>query len=143
MGKHPRAASYRVGLPGEGWKPAPMKDVQVAWAHRDAPAGIRVHSECVGHGDAGLDEFLDHLRIGWTAWTVESRAEERLVDRAALRARVTATLDGVPFRHEFLLVKKDGCLFDLSLSARPDAFEAARPAFERVVAGFRFPVETR
>jgi hypothetical protein len=117
-----------------------MKDVQVAWIHVRAPATIRIHSECANHGDGTLDQFLDHLRIGWTQWQVLEEKDVRLVDRAALQAVVTAELDGVSWKHEIVLVKKNGCLFDLTYSARPDVFEVGRADFRQVVGSFRFPV---
>ncbi len=139
--QQPHEATYRVGLPGGGFEPVKVKHSQVAWIDRSLGATIRVHSECTGHGDARLDQFLDHLRIGWSSWQVLDTHPETLVGREALRAHVRARLDGILFEHEFWIVKKDGCLFDLSVSAPPGSFARALPAFHRVVKGFRFPLE--
>ncbi len=139
--KAPREATYAFGNPGGNWRPAPpSKHLQVAWIHHSRAATIRIHSECSDHGDGTLEQFLDHLRIGWTQWQVLETSQERMADRAALRAVVTAELDGVTFKHEFVILKKNGCLFDLSYSARPEAFPTGRGDFLRVVSGFRFPV---
>ncbi len=140
-GKAPREATYRVGLPGDGWRPLADRDLQVAWVQPETGAAIRVFSECSGHGDPRLDQALDHLRIGWTNWQVIDTRRTRLVGREALVARVEADLDGVRFRHEFWIVKKNGCLFDLSYSAPPAAFEGHVADFRRVVEGFSFPVD--
>jgi hypothetical protein len=142
VGKRSRfEATYRFGLPGQGWKPAAGgKGVQVAWRSAEVRGVIGIHSQCEEHGDSSLDQFTDHLRIDWTRWKVISEREERLVGRAALRSIVEAELDGVKFKHELVIVKKSGCLFDLRYSARPESFERGRAAFQRVVAGFEFPV---
>ena len=140
-GKEPKEATYRVGLPGAGWRPLRERDLQVAWVRPDAGAAIRVFSECSGHGDPKLEQALDHLRVGWTNWRVLDARKTRLVGREALVAHVEAELDGVTFRHEFWIVKKDGCLFDLSYSAPPSRFDGHLADFRRVVDGFAFPID--
>lgn len=133
-------ATYRVGDPGGGWRRAAQVDgTQVAWHNPDLAGVIQVHSSCADHGDSSLDQYTDHLRIDWTDWKVLSQREERLVGRAALRTVVDAQLDGVERRQELVVVKKNGCIFDLRYAARPATFDQGRAAFGRVVAGFRFP----
>jgi hypothetical protein len=136
-----KEATYRFGDPGPGWQPVRnIEDVQVAWTKRDIGGAIEIHAQCDQQGDSALHEYTDHLRIDWTGWEVESQEEARLVDRAALHTVVTADLDGIVRRNEFWVVKKNGCLFDLRYSASPHQFEQGRPAFARVVEGFRFPL---
>ena len=65
----------------------------------------------------------------------------RLADRDALRTRVHARLDGVAVRLELVVLKKNGCLFDLTYIAAPEVFAAGYADFERVVNGFDYPVE--
>ncbi len=136
-----KEATYRFGDPGPGWQPVrDIEDVQVAWTHREIGGAIEIHAQCDGQGDSSLHEYTDHLRIDWTHWQVDSQEERRLVDRAALHTLVTADLDGVVRRNEFWVVKKHGCLFDLRYTAGPERFEQGRPAFAKVVEGFRFPI---
>jgi len=133
--------TFRFGDPGPGWQPVRnLKNVQVAWIHRDLGGAIEIHAQCDDQGDSSLDQYTDHLRIDWTSWDVESQEQTRLLGRAALHTVVTAELDGVPRRNELWVVKKNGCLFDLRYSAAPEHFEAGRAAFAEVVAGLRFPV---
>lgn len=135
-------ASYGVADPGDGWRRAGQVDgVQVAWHNRDLAGIIQIHSSCTDHGDSSLDQYTDHLRIDWTAWEVESQKEERLVGRAALRTVVVAELDGVKRKQELVVVKKNGCIFDIRYAAPPETFAQGQAAFGRVVAGFRYPVE--
>ncbi len=137
-----KETTYRFGNPGPGWQPVRnLKDVQVAWTHRELGAVIEIHAQCDGQGDSSLDQYTDHLRIDWTSWEVESQEQTRLVDRAALRTVVTAELDGVVRRNELWVVKKNGCLFDLHYSASPAGFAGGRADFARVVEGFRFPTK--
>lgn len=134
-------ARYGIGDPGTGWRPLPpLKGLQAGWANRSLGAVIDVHSRCDEHGDSSLEQFTDHLRIDWTEWKVVSQEEERLVGRAALRTVVDAELDGVSRRLELVLVKKNGCLFDLRYVAKPESYTRGRAAFQSVVRGFAFPV---
>lgn len=136
-----KEATFAFGDPGTGWTPVRnLKDVQVAWIHRELGGLIELHAQCDDQGDSSLDQFTDHLRIDWDHWEVESQEQERLVGRAALHTVALAELDGIERRNEFWVVKKNGCLFDLRYSANPTHFDDGRAAFDDVVAGFRFPV---
>lgn len=96
---------------------------------------------CDDQGDSSLEQYTDHLRIDWTQWKPLERHEERLAGRAALRTVSQGRLDGVLLQCEFVVMKKNGCLFDFMYVARPDAFENGRSQFQKVVEGFSFPVE--
>lgn len=134
-------AKYRVGLPGDGWRVHREEGSQVAWYSDEHRAIIQVRSQCQEHGDSTLQSFTDHLRIDTTEWKVLEERYVRLVERQALRSTIRAELDGGgPINMEAIVLKKNGCLFDLTLLAVPRGFEPALPAFERVVAGFAFPV---
>lgn len=136
-----KEASYRVGEPGRAWKPLRGEDgVQVAWERDPQPGVIQVRAQCEEHGDSSLASFTDHLRIDFGAWNIQQQTSLALVGREALRTRVQAELDGVPVSLELVVVKKNGCLFDLSYVSPPRAFESGLPAFDQVVAGFEFPL---
>lgn len=134
-------AAFRVGLPGEGWKVHREQDSQVAWYHPDRKAIIQVHSQCQEHGDSDLESFTDHLRIDSTDWQVLQQRYIRVVDREALRSTVMAAFDGAPpVKLELIVVKKNGCVFDLDYLAAPANFDGGLGDYEKVVAGFDFPV---
>jgi hypothetical protein len=134
--------TYAFGQPGGEWRPLRTKlpEVQVAWIHPGYAGVIEIHAACDEQGDSSLEQYTDHLRIDWTDWQVESQAREQIIDREALRTIVVASLDGVPRKNELVVVKKNGCLFDLRYSADPTRFDRGRQDFARVVGGFRFPV---
>ena len=160
-GKGKREATYEVGLPGQGWKAHRReKSAQVAWHHEALPLLISVYSLCQEHGDASLESFTDHLRPDFRPWEIleeptgeldahgKARMRKRqhylrVADREALRTSVKASLDGQPLRLELTVLKKNGCLFDFSYVAAPEAYESGLAAYEHVIDGFRFPVRGR
>lgn len=113
----------------------------MAWRHRSLPLMIQVRSQCQEHGDSDLESFTDHLRIDFNEWKVVEERYVTLVERDAMRSTVDAELDGVPIKLELIVLKKDGCLFDLQLFGPPNYHPRGVQDFESVVAGFRFPVK--
>lgn len=133
--------TYAFGSPPANWREVrKAEEVQVAWVEPDIAGAIEIHAQCAEHGDSSLHEYTDHLRIDWTGWKIVEQRELKFLDRAAMRTVVDAELDGIPRRSELLVFKKNGCLFDLRYSASPAGFAEGRLAFERVLAGFRFPL---
>ncbi len=153
-----RLPTYRFGLPGPAWEPMANKDMQVAWHHSTDSAAIQVWGECESHGDSDLEDFTDHQRIDYSSWEIveeptgELDAEGRprmrpmqyyttIAGREALRTTVRANLDGVEIMIEYVVLKRDGCLFDLTYVAKPDDFEQHTAEFQEVIDGFGYPVE--
>ena len=56
--------------------------------------------------------------------------------REALRTEVTAELDGVPIALDLVVLKKDGCLYDLQLAAAPATLSQRQPDFTNFVSAF-------
>jgi len=154
-GKH--EATFRYGSPGDEWEPIADRDIQVAWHHRSDPAVIQIFSECGSHGDSDLEDFTDHQRIDYSSWKIsqeptgELDADGRprmqskqyystIAAREALRTTVEANLDGAAVTIEYVVLKKNGCLFDITYITVPRAFESHLGEFEAVIEGFRFPV---
>jgi hypothetical protein len=142
-GKIKHEATYKFGMPGDGWRPLEQKGTQVAWFNSELDAAILLDSQCESHGDSGLEQFTDHLRIDFRQWEIKSQEPVQLIGRDALHTIVLASIDGgVQTQLELYVTKKNGCLFDLEYIAPPANFERGRAAFARVVAGFQFPISS-
>ena len=76
-----RDATFRVGDPGDGWRPHRETGVQVAWSKAKTPAVIQVRSQCDEHGDSDLASFTDHLRIDFGQWQIQSQVALEVVGR--------------------------------------------------------------
>jgi hypothetical protein len=128
------AAAFRL-TPPAGWNPAQHTEGATIYQHGDGGA-IAAGKHCGEAEDVSLDVLTNHLLIG-----VERRAERSrrslVVDgRAALRTQLDGAVDGVPVAFDLVVIKKDGCAYDLMLVGARAEVERRRPDFERFVASF-------
>jgi hypothetical protein len=129
------APRYRVTPPAAGWQRVGTPGDSVAFSH---PAGgtMAAHATCQDAEDVPLDVLTNHLLFGVEQRRERSRVPTTVSGRGALRTRLTGTLDGVPVGLDLVVLKKDGCTYDLLLIAAPGTIAARQPEFERFVAGF-------
>jgi hypothetical protein len=128
--------SYRIGELPNHWERVFLEGNDLAFAETDTGRAISINSTCEGHDDPPLPVLTRHLLMGFTEREELSQALIPLDGREALRSRHTAKLDGVPVELEFVVLKKDGCVFDFTYVAPPGQAEARRADFEALIAGF-------
>jgi hypothetical protein len=128
---------YRVGALDDKWRLVHQEGTSAGW-YSDALGGvISANASCRDDAEATPLTSLTHqLLIGYTERRIESQARVPLDRREALRTRVTAKLDGVPVTLDLYVLKRNGCIFDLSYAAPPDAFARGSDDFQRFVDGF-------
>ena len=130
-------ARYAVQGPGEGWvRVRAAGDNDLAWRAPDLGAVLQTNARCAPDLDIPLEALTAHLLIGWTERA--DRRDERVPfdGREALRTERRAKLDGVERGLVFVVLKKDGCVYDFALAAPPSRLPEARVAFDRVLASF-------
>lgn len=127
---------YRVGELPAAWRVL-ESDGDVAFFRRELAAIISVNARC-GHrdDDVPLEALTQHLLIGWTAREVVSQETIPFARREALHTIVRARLDGVPRELSLYVLKKNGCVYDLSYVAPPERFDEGAGDFEAFVRGF-------
>lgn len=132
--------SYRVGEPPEPWRRVHIEDNDLAWVQDESDATLQINSRCGKDYDVPLLALTHHLLIGFTAVQVMQQSTLPLAGREALRTHASAKLDGVRRELELVVLKKDGCVYDFSLSASPgDSFHRHQPALQTVLSGFAAP----
>ena len=127
---------YSVESPGEGWTEIAVENTNVAWLHEPTASAILVNSHCEGVEDAALDVLTRHLTVGMTDRQVLEEKRFTKSKREALETVVSARIDGVERKMVILVLKKDGCVYDVVYTAHPARFEKARPGYERVKGRF-------
>lgn len=131
-------AEYDVGPLGRGWSRLDVAGQNDLAFERDDGAVIQVNASCDPSLDIPLAALTNHLLMGFTERTGETREMFALDGREAMRTHVVAKLDGVPRELMLVVLKKDGCVYDFALVAPPGAvFASARQDYESFVGGFR------
>jgi hypothetical protein len=127
--------AYRIGnLPSE-WRRVQVTEGQLAFHHAGGGT-IVANGSCEPREDVSLDVLTNHLLFGIEDRREQSRIRFDLDGRAALRTRLAGTLDGVPVALDLVVLKKDGCTYDLGLAASPAVYPLRQPDFERFFRGF-------
>ena len=126
---------YRVGSPGPGWERIQVEDNDIAF-HHDELGTVSINSTCTDYEDVPEEALLNHLLFGMRERTFRSEETVTLDGRGALHAIVDVELDGVPITLELYVLKKDGCVYDMTLIASRALFERARTDLARLIAGF-------
>lgn len=131
-------AGYRVPLPSPGWTIASLPEADLVLRWPDEPAAMAIATACGAPAEGPLPSLQRHLFFGLRDRDVTARAERSVDGVPALQTTLTATLEGQPVEVSAIVVRRDGCVFDLMYVAEPRAFPRHLPAFERLVAGWRF-----
>src|SRR2546423_7807917 len=128
---------YRIPALGERWRLVHQQGASVGF-FSDAVGGvIEANATCRDDADAApLGALTRQLLIGYTERHVETQTTVALDQREALHTVVEAKLDGVPVTLDLYVMKRNGCIFDLSYAAPPDAFARGADDFQRFVGGF-------
>jgi hypothetical protein len=128
--------SYRIGELPKHWQRVFVEGNDLAFSEIDTGRAISINSTCEGHDDPPLPVLTRHLLMGFTEREELSQRLIALDGREALRSRHTAKLDGVPVELEFVVLKKDGCVFDFIYVAPPGQAEVRMADFESLITGF-------
>lgn len=127
--------AFRTGSLSADWSRVAARGARLAFRHRGGGTLI-VNAECPPPDDAPLDVLTNHLLFGLSARREVSRRSLTLDGREALRTEVRAELDGVPVALDLVVLKKDGCLYDLQLVTGPSTLASRQPDFTSFVSGF-------
>lgn len=132
--------AFRVGPIPEHWASIETDQsdrelVTFAFRNPHNQATIGVAARCHRDGDdVPLRSLTQHLYVGFTNRETRSEQDLTLDGRAALRTEMSASLDGVSKDLTFVVLKKDGCVYDFWRVA-PTA--STDPEFDAFVGGFQ------
>lgn len=129
------AIAFRIGGLSDAWQRVQVADGQLAFHHREGGT-ILAHATCEPDGDPSLEVLTRHLLIGVEEPRELSRAPLSLDGRRALRTRVDGRVDGVAVAFDLVVLKKDGCTYDLALASAPAQYSSRQNDFERFFQGF-------
>ena len=131
-------AGYRVQLPPPAWAVSARPEADLVLRRTDGPATIAIATRCGSPAEGPLPSLSRHLFFGLRDREIAARAERSVDGVPALQTTLVATLEGQPVEISAVVLRRDGCVFDLMYVAAPELFPEHLPAFEGVVAGWRF-----
>ena len=127
--------TYRLGVLPPPWQRIGLRGPDLVFRHPEGGT-IAISAQCPCRDDVPLHVLTNHLLFGVEAQKEHAREPLTLDGRGALRTQLGGELDGVPIEMDLVVLKKDGCSYDLQLVASPQHIAARRPDFEALVRGF-------
>ncbi len=128
-------ATYRVGPLDRAWKRAEVDDNDLAF-YREGIGTISVNATCDEYEDVPHAALVNHLLFGTTQRQFRTEEMVQLDGRGAYHVLVSAELDGVAMLIDVYVIKKSGCVYDLSLIASEVTHPQALATFQAFVQGF-------
>lgn len=126
---------YRAAAPAPQWRRVEVEENDLAF-HRKGLGTISVNSTCIHYEDVPAIALVNHLLFDTNARQFITEETVTLDGRGAHHVVARVELDGVPIELEVFLLKKDGCVFDLTHIRARNAPPEARAEFMRFVERF-------
>ena len=127
---------YRVVGPGAAWKPVRLQTADLSWFQPVTGSTLLINSNCKGVKDVPLHSLTQHLLIGMTEKKIVSQEAIPFSNREALETEAVTKIDGVPHHMKMLVLKKDGCVYDLVYAASPQFYEEDMKAYVQTKGSF-------
>jgi hypothetical protein len=128
---------YRVGPLGGDWRLVHQEGAAVGFYSDSIGGVVEANATCRDDAEAApLEALTRQLLIGYTDRAVIEKRLEQVDRREALHTLAEARIDGVPVLLNLYVLKRNGCVFDLSYVAPPGRYRRGEGDFARFVDGF-------
>jgi hypothetical protein len=127
---------YRIGPVPADWHQVNLKDSDFAWVTSPASYAFWVNSTCKDYQDVPLVALNRQLLIGFTDVQKLAQRTDTLDGRDALLSRYLAKIDGVERELGFVVLKKDGCIYDFAYVAPAGGYADRAGEFGAFFNGF-------
>lgn len=133
QGKH----CYRTGQLASQWQVVHAEQASVSYFNPDLHAIIESNASCRDDADTTpLEAVTTRLLNGYTDANYRKSEKVPRISREVLHSVIEAKLEGAPMMLDLYVIKRQGCIFDLSFAAPPAQFSAGSTAFAQFVQGF-------
>jgi len=128
---------YETGSLGSEWQSIKREDGLAGFFNSTSGGVILSNANCRDDAEAApLSSLTAHLLVGYTERHERSSGLVAIAGREALRSVIDANLDGVPVVLDLYVMKRNGCIFDLSYAAPPASYDSGLADFQRFIEGF-------
>jgi hypothetical protein len=115
------------------------EDIDQGWRNPENGNSISFVTECTKGIDPSLENIHAGIIKGVNDAEIVSKDKISYNGREGLRSVVTGKVDGVASKLDFLIFKKNGCIFVLSYVALATSFEQNAGDFQKFINGFKAP----
>lgn len=125
-----------VTPPGAEWAPVDSGTADVAFRNSGDSSTLSVNSVCDQYQSLSLEELSKTLTSGFDSLQEHSSGPAVVGGFPALSKVISAKLDGHPFKMAFAILRSKRCVYDISLIAKPENFEARMGDFNAFLVSF-------
>jgi hypothetical protein len=137
------AQGYKMGPVPSHWE---SQRAEAFGAHKElqfyknskSGANIFVNSVCERYQESKLKDLTEQLKAPFSNVEVTFTQEKILDGRASLWTRIRGRFDGVSVESFFVVVRKNSCLFDFTLTSSHQISDQDYKDFENWVQGFEY-----
>lgn len=134
-----RNSFYRVGRLPDGWKRMSTKARAISFYNPQYKASISTDAFCGREvSDRRLDVLSGEVISALENRRLKSETPFELNGRGALRQVTAGDMDGVPVIVDFVVVRKDNCVFDMYAVMPPNTDAEVGQDFEEFFRAFQF-----
>lgn len=137
-----RDTQYKIGELPTSWKRMSLRYADLAFANKADGSTLLINSSCDKAEDTPAIALTWHLFIGMTEQKIIEQKPFAVSAREGLETTAEAKIDGIKRKFRMLVLKKNGCVYDIVLSTPPSRFEENLPVYEAALKGFDVPGET-
>lgn len=128
---------FRVQVPRAGWEFADSDGADLTLRDTRSSATMAVSASCPGE-TGPLPSLVRHLFFGLRDVRQLRHGSITLDGAAGVDTMVTGRLDGVPVQVRSVVIRRNGCLYDLLFLAHPDTFGSQSETFDAFLRGWQF-----
>lgn len=138
----PKALNYETGSLPASWQrrgdDQKESSADQIYSNAKTNAYIAINSMCQRYPDSSLESLMRQLMVPISQSEVSDQHTRMIDEREALQTSVKGLLDGVAVEAQFLVLRKNECIFDFSLISRGHLNSEDLAAFEKMVSGFHY-----
>jgi hypothetical protein len=137
------ATSFQLGIVPAQWKAQEISEDSEVQAQRfylvsGSGAWVSFNSVCDRYPDSTLESLSKQLLAPLAGATV-TRREEKLTDsRNSLWTHAQGKIDGVPVSAIFVVLRKNSCIFDFTLTSKNKILSQDESDFGQWVSAFKY-----
>jgi hypothetical protein len=141
----PVAQNFSMGPMGIQWVQVEAQNSNgksfLYYKNPSSGATFFVNSVCERYKDSKLKTLMEQLKAPLSKTEIVSEQEKMLDGRNSLWTRVAGEVDGVRVENLFVVIRKNSCLFDFTLSALKQIEKNDLERFTAWVDGFSYKGE--